>query len=155
VDGDATRQKILDTIEAYGAIHKSGLQQALGVGWGTIGHHLPILSKGQLIQTHESNGKTWLVQPTLSGWELEYCKLFSSDFRMEIASQIDKSEHCTIQSLSESMNRSQKIIRTNLAKMESAVAVETTGQRPKKYALAQTTKSFLATRYWMRQWLER
>src|SRR5688572_4537122 len=51
------RQQIFQVIQAHPGIHASGLAREVGVGWGTITHHLEKLEKGSLVATRKVNNQ--------------------------------------------------------------------------------------------------
>lgn len=51
------RSQIFQVIQTNPGIHASGLARQVGVGWGTITHHLEKLEKGQLVATRKINNQ--------------------------------------------------------------------------------------------------
>lgn len=146
VDGDETRQRILQTVEEYGAIHKSNLQRELGVGWGTLGHHIPILKKERLLDLQTDGGKLWLIRNGLGTVEVELCKAFSTNQSTTIAKAVHQLGEASIQRLSDQLDFSQKVIRTNLLKLEHVAAIESEQTKPRLYRLTNSASRFLLSR---------
>lgn len=51
------RTQIFQVIQSNPGIHASGLARQVGVGWGTITHHLEKLEKGHLVATRKINNQ--------------------------------------------------------------------------------------------------
>lgn len=51
------RAQIFQVIQSNPGIHASGLARQVGVGWGTITHHLEKLEKGSLVATRKVNNQ--------------------------------------------------------------------------------------------------
>lgn len=56
------RQQLFDTISGQPGIHASELAREVGIGWGTVSHHLQKLEKGRMIATRKVNNQRCYFQ---------------------------------------------------------------------------------------------
>ncbi len=56
-----TRRLLLDLIAAKPGIHKSQLVREVGLAWGTVGHHLRMLQRMNLVRGFRMNGRLHLA----------------------------------------------------------------------------------------------
>lgn len=128
---DAIRSLVLET----GGIHKTGICDTLGLGWGNVSHHLTHLSRQDQIILEYHGPRLWAFPPTLDADERAHAALVNVQERRRILAALADRDAATINELSDGLHASRKVIRTHLSHLLTAGVVERRGPRPHRYRL--------------------
>lgn len=82
------RNQIFSMIQENPGIHASHLAREVGVGWGTVSHHLDKLQKGQMVTTRKVNNQNCYFEQggSVSRAEMEVASAVKGDTAGRIAS---------------------------------------------------------------------
>jgi predicted transcriptional regulator len=65
VEKQPVRQKILETLSATNGLTTQALRLRIGVGWGTVNHHLAVLERnGKVLHVRSGRHQTWMSAAT-------------------------------------------------------------------------------------------
>ncbi len=81
------RSKIFSTIQQHPGIHASQLAREVGVGWGTVSHHLDKLDRAKMVTTRKVNNQKCFFEQggTISRQDMEAASAIKGDTAGAIA----------------------------------------------------------------------
>jgi len=134
-DGPRTRERILGAIKARPGQNKSQLCGELGLGWGTVSHHLKILCKSHLVNTHRQ-GRTVRLFPTgLSPKHVLWLSALEDHRAVAIMMSLRQDPSLRIDDLADRLGFSRKTVRKYMALLHQDDLVTPQRDWPHNYSL--------------------
>ena len=133
-NGPATRQEILNALEANPGLTKTQLCRQLGLAWGTISHHVRVLEQEGDLVKRRLHGWSRLYIPATPSAEMALMPLLREETVPRILSMLSAKPGLNIKDLTLELSESRKVLRRCLKMMVEAGALERRGNhRPKFY----------------------
>lgn len=132
-DGPATRRRIMDTVEAQGALHKSALMEETGLGWGTVTHHLRVLEDEGALQTLRHGRRTVVHAPGIPLEQVHWLMTLSRPETRGIVESLEREPGMDPRRLGEETGRSPRTVRRHLAHLEEVGMVHRDATDPARF----------------------
>lgn len=131
----STRAKIFDAICDNPGIHKSDLGKATSFSWGTLSHHVSVLSRQGKIRCIRTQGKLRLFAADLESGQDDVWAALRVPLSSEISRELSMQPGQQLMDLSRRLNASRKQVRRTLTHLEGAGLVRGEGNHRRRYTL--------------------
>lgn len=144
-DGDATRDRIESLVRQEPGLHKSALCRELGLGWGTVGHHLRILrSQGRLHSVRE--GRELRIYPAgVPADDMRLMVMLRDDTALEILQHLNDQPGGRLTDIARALGLSRKVVRRHLDNLEVEELVQPRGEFQRRYHIGPDADIILET----------
>jgi DNA-binding MarR family transcriptional regulator len=120
------RSQIFQVIQTNPGIHASGLARQVGVGWGTITHHLEKLEKGDLVATRKVNNQKCFFENggKVSRQDMAVLGAVKGDTAGDIASFVSTHPMTSQKAMAESLGLSPALVSFHVKKLANLGVLE-------------------------------
>lgn len=118
-----TREAILDLVIETPGIHKSELCRRLELSWGTVSHHVSMMSRNGLLDAVRNGRELSLFPPQVAERFQTVFLALREDGSNELLALLASGKPQPLSSLSRALNCSRKVVRRQLAQLQEAGVV--------------------------------
>ncbi len=141
--GDETRRRMLDFIHDNPGASKLELQDAVGMGWGTMIYNVDVLENLGRIQTYKDRGHVRLFDVDLSEEEVQFFCALRSKHSETIVARLSDEGRVQAYEVADDLGVSRKVIRRTMANMQRHGLLEREGRANVYYTLSDRARKFL------------
>ncbi len=113
------RSQIFDVIKEHPGIHASQLAREMGVGWGTITHHLDKLQRGQMVTTRRVNNQKCFFEQggEISRADMQIASALKGDTASSIAAFVQAQPMTSQKAMAEALDISPALASFHVKKL--------------------------------------
>ena len=134
-NGERSRQRILEQVQKDPGVIKSALCRHLGLGWGTVSHHLRILAREGRIVSYGIGKEVRLFAGGLGETQARWLSVLGGGPAASIVDQLKERPGLRLAELSASIGVSRKVIRRHLAVLDEEGLIGHDGEVRPRYHL--------------------